>query len=339
MPIQFTCTNCSNILKVPDEHAGKNARCPSCSAIVSIPDESDVGSEAVGSDEPDSSSIDFSSGSEPTLGNPDSPMTSDNPYAAPAASIAKPAKSQSVEAGTGQPRSVELGEIFELSWKIWQQHIGLLIGSFAILWGISIVLEFVGQFLTFAAGNVDPGLAIAAEMGFGIFSNLVNMFLGIGLAKVCLALGRGKNAEIGMLFSGGDRFLPVLGASIVLGLAMGVAGLLLVGVPALIGGRDLGPIFAIAGVAVLIALFVLVFLRIWGYYYLIVDGQSGVMSCFSDAAEFGKINKATTFLLWLASMGIALLGLLAFCVGLIVAAPLIAMLWAVAYLKMSGQIR
>lgn len=41
MPIEFSCTGCSHILRVPDEHAGKHARCPQCSSVVSIPAKSE----------------------------------------------------------------------------------------------------------------------------------------------------------------------------------------------------------------------------------------------------------------------------------------------------------
>jgi hypothetical protein len=49
-------------------------------------------------------------------------------------------------------------------------------------------------------------------------------------------------------------------------------------------------------------------------------------------------NYGTAFLLWLASLGIAIVGLLALCVGILAAAPLIGMIWTTAYLMMSGQI-
>lgn len=40
MSIRFTCHECSNLLTVPDQHAGKSARCPSCQAISPVPIES-----------------------------------------------------------------------------------------------------------------------------------------------------------------------------------------------------------------------------------------------------------------------------------------------------------
>ena len=37
MPIEFVCPGCQNVLRVPDEHAGKQARCPECQLISQIP--------------------------------------------------------------------------------------------------------------------------------------------------------------------------------------------------------------------------------------------------------------------------------------------------------------
>ena len=40
MPIEFTCSNCSTVLRVADEHLGKQARCPHCEALNIVSPES-----------------------------------------------------------------------------------------------------------------------------------------------------------------------------------------------------------------------------------------------------------------------------------------------------------
>ncbi len=37
MPIEFQCSNCQKLLRVPDTSAGKNAKCPACDSIMVIP--------------------------------------------------------------------------------------------------------------------------------------------------------------------------------------------------------------------------------------------------------------------------------------------------------------
>ncbi|WP_425617064.1 YIP1 family protein [Anatilimnocola sp. NA78] len=50
MPIEFSCSQCSRPLRVPDASAGKMARCPGCQAINKIPDaSSDPGLGSLGS--------------------------------------------------------------------------------------------------------------------------------------------------------------------------------------------------------------------------------------------------------------------------------------------------
>jgi hypothetical protein len=37
VPIELTCNGCGQTLRVPDEHAGKQARCPKCQTVQPIP--------------------------------------------------------------------------------------------------------------------------------------------------------------------------------------------------------------------------------------------------------------------------------------------------------------
>jgi uncharacterized membrane protein len=70
----------------------------------------------------------------------------------------------------------------------------------------------------------------------------------------------------------------------------------------------------------------------------VVDQKSGVIESFSVAMRVTEGNWGTAFVLGLLSFGIALLGCMALCIGLLFAAPLITMIWAIAYLMMSGQL-
>ena len=37
MPIEFRCSQCNQLLRVPEDAAGKNARCPKCQALMTVP--------------------------------------------------------------------------------------------------------------------------------------------------------------------------------------------------------------------------------------------------------------------------------------------------------------
>ena len=117
-----------------------------------------------------------------------------------------------------------------------------------------------------------------------------------------------------MLFSGGERLLPTIGVSVLLGLAAGVGFLLLI-IPGII-----------------------VILFYWPSYYLVVDRRTPVMQAFTVARSITKGNELTTFVMGLLAFAICFVGLLALCVGIIAAQPLALLMIACAYLMMSGQI-
>lgn len=99
MSIEFGCTDCGKLLRVPDASAGKQARCPSCHAILGVPTGKQLPpSDPMFSAQADSKSTlpsDQPAIAETSSGNPftdgqspasDSPFSSgtNNPYAAPA---------------------------------------------------------------------------------------------------------------------------------------------------------------------------------------------------------------------------------------------------------------
>jgi phage FluMu protein Com len=46
MTIEFRCSQCNQLLRVPDSSAGKNARCPKCSALMQVPSSEGFGAAA-----------------------------------------------------------------------------------------------------------------------------------------------------------------------------------------------------------------------------------------------------------------------------------------------------
>ena len=79
-------------------------------------------------------------------------------------------------------------------------------------------------------------------------------------------------------------------------------------------------------------------LYFWPSYFLVVDGKSSVLESFGKGARISEGNKLNIFVTWVISGLIMILGVLAVCIGVIFAAPLVGLLFAVAYLMMSAQI-
>ena len=106
----------------------------------------------------------------------------------------------------------------------------------------------------------------------------------------------------------------------------------------LIGAWLIAVIPMLIGFLLLIVPGVILLLMFWPAYYLIIDGRAGVIESFSVARRITEGNWGSAFVLYMMSIAISLLGCAAVCVGLIFALPLVSVMWAVAYLMMSGQL-
>jgi hypothetical protein len=205
--------------------------------------------------------------------------------------------------------------VFNYAWQVWKANLGLLLGVTVTVMGVNIGVAMVsGGIETVLRTQGDNDAATAVSAFSQLVTNILQLYLGIGAAQINLKLARRQPAEYGDLFGGIGLFLPVLGGLIIAYLAL-IAGLLCLVVPA-----------------------ILMMLACWPFYYLIVDRKAGVIESFSVANRITNGNWGSSFLLWLMSMGIMILGCLAACVGLLFAAPLVGMMFAVAYLMMSGQL-
>jgi phage FluMu protein Com len=207
MPIEFRCQQCGKLLRTPDETAGRQARCPECGAINVVP----AGGESTGG-----------GGAGQGGGQP-----SHGPAAPPSAPPAYGGAGQG--GGAGQP--IDLGDIFETTWKVFMKVLGpAIIGSLVLIaaglglglasWLVFFVFVAIGgEVLGLLAGLVVIGLSVA-----------IGPWLAAGQMIYFLNLGRRGQAELGDLFSGGPFIVPVLLASIVMSVCV-FFGLLLLIIP------------------------------------------------------------------------------------------------------------
>ena len=244
-------------------------------------------------------------------------MSYDNPYASPSFSTESPISPFQI--GSGEIRNIkaEIGDIFNYSLKVWKENLGILIGATLIVFGLAFGLAFFEGFVESMLKGIDQRSTAASSI-FALFSsilsNVFQSFVAIGDLQLMLALLRRQPASIGMLFSGGERLLPTIGVSILLGLAI-VMGFLLLIIPGII-----------------------VILFYWPAYYLVIDRRTPVMQSFAVARIITKGNEVTFFVMGLLASAIFFVGVLALCVGIFAAQPLALLMFACAYLMMSGQI-
>lgn len=317
MTIEFRCGQCNQLLRVPDTAAGKNARCPNCQAVTMAP----AGSVAA-SPPMDASGF---GGGPPSVPPPDHPfgetaaghpfgdqVASINPYASPASAGMLP---NYFAMAPISPRPVAADAVFNYAWAIWKANLGLLVGITVIQIAVSyaIALPF-GAAQAVLEQQQEKEIGIAVTVLAQIINNLVQLYLGIGMAQIALKLARRQPASFGDLFGGLPRMLPLIGAWLIAVVPMLIGFLLLI----------------VPGVILL--------LMFWPAYYLIVDGRAGVIESFSVAKRVTEGNWGSAFVIYMMSIAISLLGCAAICVGLVFALPLVSVMWAVAYLMMSGQL-
>ncbi|QDV69848.1 hypothetical protein Poly24_35660 [Rosistilla carotiformis] len=318
MPIEFPCDGCQQKLRVPDNSAGKQAKCPNCARILTIPASQAASPAAAPAPMPpaDDDPFNFGGGSAQPVsgGHGFSPSASANPYASPTAA-ARPMAGGSSGAMSVQP--MDPAGAVTIAWELFKMNAALLIGAFLTQFflnmGISVVSAILQVALVQALGDPNSPAIALTNVGTSVLNQLLQLWIGIGILRINLAVARGQEANFGMLFSGSPYILRYIGASILFGLGMFV-GILLLIVP--------GIYFA---------------LTYWSYFYFLVDRDCGVMESFRLAGEHAKGNRGNAFLMGLISMGLSMLGALLCGVGLLVAVPVVSMMMTICYLMMTGQ--
>lgn len=242
-----------------------------------------------------------------------------NPYAAPQADLTVAATSPGTALGEITPGSepIDPTACIKRGFDLTKRKFGdiLLVGVvyFAITMGLSFA---AGIFQNLAGLSTQPGIEPTHEpnaammVAYGVtqlISQVVSIYLALGLSRVGLNLVSGKAVAVGMLFGEGHKLLRAIGASILFGLMVAI-GLLLLIVPG-----------------------IYLALRYGQYMVAIVDRDLGVMDAFSYSSSITTNNRLQLLVLWLLSMLVIIAGLLACGIGLIFAGPVVWLAFIVAF--------
>ncbi len=329
MAIEFRCTQCNKLLRTGEGTAGKQAKCPECGTILTVP--------AAGTAPPAAAPPPAPPPPTPPGGEAGSPLGGpgpgaeagtpfggaaaqptqfdpENPYAAPGEHA--PAGPGSMPApGAFTPTIIDLNDIFSRTWAIFKVQWGMCLAVVVVVgvinFGVNMVVSLVCQGIGAAAG--EDAIIIVASLFGNVVTTVFSIWIGIGQSLYFLKVARGQTAEISDIFAGGPWFFSILVASILVGLIT-LVGFALCIVP--------GVIFA---------------LMFSQFYYLILDRNVGVMDSLNISKEITTGNKLTLFLIGLIEIALAVLGLLACCLGLLAVVPFLTLLAPVTYLVMTGQ--
>ena len=213
----------------------------------------------------------------------------------------------------GGPQPWELGEVITQGWETLKRQPILAVALF-IMYMIpnvaSVASSIVGSTGLFADSTI---LLAGMQVSSSLFAMVVSAFLQVGLLRMQLVAARGEEASLGLLFSGADRFLPMIGYSLLSALLI-MLGFVLFIIPGVI--LSLG--FAL------------------GPYYL-VDQQKGVVDSLKSSWEATSGNRGDLFLFGLVSACLILLGLCACVIGVFGTASVVMLALAVIYLRRAGQ--
>lgn len=310
MSIEFNCSQCGKLLRVGDDAAGKQARCPACGAVQEIP-----------SSTPSAQSP-FGSAATVPQSAPAPADSEVNPYQAPTSAPWYPgteAPFGTAPRGTFQPTPIDAGDVLGRTFEIFKAQFWMITLA-AFIWYV-VQLAFgaiIGQVFQIAVIGAAGGRPnqTAIYLSQFIAQTLIFLFgtwLETGMAMYMLKMARGESPGLGDLFSGGRYWPAAIAARFLYYLGMGIGFVLLI-VPA----------------AMVAAIFS-------QYMYLIIDRNEGPIQSLGTSYTVTDGSKLQLVVLYIATIGVSILGALACCVGIFPAMGFMQLMWAVAYLAMTGQ--
>jgi hypothetical protein len=169
-----------------------------------------------------------------------------------------------------------------------------------------------------------------------VFVLFIQSFFEVGLLRIYVSAARGETPSFGLVFSGGSRYLAMLGLKFLLQLPTFLVGVLGVGAialrqPALIVGSSL--------LNWVVAITILVFygLGVVFAWFFVVDGESGPIQAIKEAWSACAGQRGTVFLFAFVTALIAGAGLIACCVGTVITVPFAYVAFAVLYTRLTGR--
>ena len=263
--------------------------------------------------------------------NDESQHQDDNPYAPPEAA-------QDPSQIGGMPFTVN--DVFNWSWSIFSEQMGTCL---TIVWGVFGINFMVGVVLRVVHEAVEAGIrdenAYKLLLALAYFSAyVVEFWLGIGVTLATLKIARSEPVLFEDVFGGGRFLLTVILAWIVHKLLIAVPIAAAVGV--IFGGMVLMDSQSVLAAILLFLIVsvpaglvcVLLITRLSLYYYLIIDRGAGVFESLIESWRLCKNHFGTITLVYCVEFAVLLAGILAVCVGLVIAGPLINLIDTVLYL-------
>jgi GYF domain 2 len=248
-----------------------------------------------------------------------------NPYAAPETSwtddISRPvpAGEALLEIVPGS-EPMDIGGCAKRAFELTSRNFGMILLVLIVYIAVTFAVESVLSLLLIGASGDLTAVPKPEELSnpemSGMFvalgvktvlTQVISVFLSLGATRIGLNLVSGKEINVGMLFGGGKKLLPALGATVLFALA------------------------TIVGFALLIVPGIYLATRYGLFLTAMVDRDLGVIDSLKYSSSITTNNRLNLFLLSMLGIVIMLAGFLALCVGLFFAIPMMWLSWLVAY--------
>jgi len=216
-------------------------------------------------------------------------------------------------------QQIDIGWTFQATWELFKARFAILIVLFVVMLVAAIITSVgLSAFRVALEAIADlPGQDLAAVIGLAIFQNLtgqlVNTWFGIALIRIMLQIARNQPTDLALLLQSSPFMIRSFLATLLFSLMIGV-GLLL---------------FIVPGIYVM--------LTFWNFNYFIVDRNCGIIESFRLASAHANGNRLSILVLFLIAGGLNTIGMFAFCIGWVAAAPFCMLMLVIAYLSMTGQ--
>jgi phage FluMu protein Com len=347
MSLEFKCSQCGKLLRVPDGSAGRKAKCPNCGAVVEVPaarlplaeDNQYQVSPPKTPPRPQAGVNPFADDTA-TSHVADRSFDAENPYASSAAVAVAPS---AVEAPSGELRHTRIGfeQVLKQTWAIFMDQLGLCMAATLLLVGFVIVTYIAGialGFSFFAVMDQAGGMGMAALVPVAILVIIVAFvgytWLQLGVTILMIRICRGDRAEISALFAGGPFLMKGIGLGLLVG-AINIGVSVLCKLPSWNNPDPMVDLLTdLAGNLITYVISLFFFLCL----YLIVGRKMGVIESIQNSARFMQGNKLTLFLVHLVAGIIGGFFMLITCmIGGLFVLPYFMVLSAVVYLLATGQ--
>ncbi len=318
MSIEFHCPHCDKYLKTKEDKVGRVADCPGCGQKITVPEISDFRYQET--DAALDGPIDYGEVEVVADETQICPMCgAEIKAAAVKCRFCGEEFGRAAMAADGEihPTVFDIGEVMSTSWSIFKANMGACVGAVFVVGMLNgFVQQIVGGVQAVIVGD-QPG----NQMGLFILVNIVGFvitftfqtWLTLGQMILFLNVARGRESNIGQVFTGGPVLLNGLGTQLLYSIIVTLGTLLLI-IP--------GVIFALMFSQSLL---------------LVVDREMSVMDALQTSREITYGNKASLLVLYLAGFGLFIVGLLACCIGALFTGSYVTLMLIVAYLQMTGQ--